>query len=212
MADVNITATTRTEFGKGAARRLRRAGQTPAVLYGHGTDPLHLALPAQETFLALRQANVLLHLTVEGESKPVLALPKQVQRDPILPFIEHIDLLLVKAGEKVTVDVPLNFTGEAERGTLVNIDLNSLSVLAPATHIPTEFEVSIEGMEPGAHVLVSDIALPEGVEAAVEGDLLVLNVIVAPVQELESTEDEAAEGAEGAEGDDDAAEGDDAGE
>ena len=135
MADVNITATTRTEFGKGASRRLRRAGQTPAVLYGHGTDPVHLALPAQETFLALRQPNVLLRLTIEGQSKPVLALPKQVQRDAILPIIEHIDLLLVKAGEKVTVDVPLNFTGEAERGTLVNIDLNNLSVLAPATNI-----------------------------------------------------------------------------
>ncbi len=115
MADATLTATTRTEFGKGAARRLRRAGQTPAVLYGHGTDPVHLALSAQEAFLALRTANVLLEITVEGEKKPVLALPKQVQRDPISPVIEHIDLLLVKAGEKVTVDVPLVLVGEAER-------------------------------------------------------------------------------------------------
>ena len=191
MADVNLTATTRTEFGKGASRRLRRAGSTPAVLYGHGTDPVHLALPARETFLALRQANVLLQITVEGQ-KPFLALPKQVQRHAILHSVEHIDLVLVKAGEKVTVDVPLNFTGEAERGTLVNIDLNSLSVLAPATHIPTEFEVSIEGMEPGAHVLVSDIALPEGVEAAVEGDVVVVSVTQAPVQDLGEGSAEAA--------------------
>ena len=194
MADVNISATKRDEFGKGAARRLRRAGQTPAVIYGHGTDPMHLALPAQETFLALRQPNVLLHLNIEGESKPVLALPKQVTRDAILPIIQHVDLLLVKAGEKVTVDVPLNFTGEAERGNLVNVDLNSLSVLAPATNIPTEFEASIEGLTAGDQVLVSDVKLPEGVEAAVDGETLVLNVIVAPVVELESTEDEAAEG------------------
>ena len=203
MADVTMTATTRTEFGKGASRRLRRAGQTPAVLYGHGTDPVHIALPAQEAFLALRQPNVLFHLTIEGESKPVLALPKQVQRDPILPIVEHIDLLLVKAGEKVTVDVPLNFTGEAERGTLVNIDLNSLSVLAPATNIPSEFEVSIEGLDAGDHVLVSQIELPEGVESTIEGDTLVLNVIVAPVAELE-TEDAEGEEVEGAEGDEDA--------
>ena len=209
MADVNISATKRDEFGKGAARRLRRSGQTPAVIYGHGTDPIHLALPAQETFLALRQPNVLLHLTIEGEPKPVLALPKQVTRDAIFPVIQHIDLLLVKAGEKVTVDVPLHITGEAERGTLVNVDLNNLSVLAPATDIPTEFEVSIEGLQPGATVLVSDITLPEGVEAAVDGETLVLNVSVAPVVELESTDDEAAEGeaVEGAE-----AEGDEAAE
>lgn len=209
MADVNLTATTRTEFGKGAARRLRRAGQTPAVLYGHGTDPVHIAFDAQEIFLALRQPNVLLHLNIEGESAKFLALPKQVHRDPILPVIEHIDLLLVKAGEKVTVDVPLNFTGEAERGNLVNIDLNNLSVLAPATNIPTEFEVSIEGLDAGDQILVSDIKLPEGVESAVEGDTLVLNVIVAPVADLETdTEDaegETAEDSEGAE-----AEGDDA--
>lgn len=194
MADVNLTATTRTEFGKGAARRLRRAGQTPAVLYGHGSDPLHLALPAQETFLALRHANVLLHLTVEGESAPVLALPKQVQRDPIRPLIEHIDLLLVKAGEKVTVDVPLTFTGEAANGALVNIDHTSLSVLAPATDIPTGFEISIDGLDVGAHVAVSDIALPEGVEAAVDADTLILTVVVAPVANLEPQTEVAAEG------------------
>ena len=191
MADVNLTATTRTEFGKGASRRLRRAGSTPAVLYGHGTDPVHLALPARETFLALRQANVLLQITVEGQ-KPFLALPKQVQRHAILHSVEHIDLVLVKAGEKVTVDVPLVFTGEAVRGALVNHELNSLTVLAPATDIPNELHVSIEDLAIGSHLSVSDITLPEGVEAAVEGDVVVVSVTQAPVQDLGEGSAEAA--------------------
>ena len=123
---------------------------------------MHLALPARETFLALRQPNVLLQITVEGEKTPFLALPKQVQRHAILHSIDHIDLVLVKAGEKVTVDVPLTFTGEAERGTLVNHELNNLSVLAPATNIPTEFDVSIEGLSVGSHLTVGDIAAARG--------------------------------------------------
>ena len=191
MADVNLTATTRTEFGKGASRRLRRAGSTRAVLYGHGTDPVHLALPARETFLALRQANVLLQITVEGQ-KPFLALPKQVQRHAILHSVEHIDLVLVKAGEKVTVDVPLVFSGEAVRGALVNHELNSLTVLAPATDIPNELHVSIADMAIGSHLSVADIALPEGVEAAVEGDVVVVSVTQAPVQDLGEGSAEAA--------------------
>lgn len=196
MADVTLTATTRTEFGKGAARRLRRAGQTPAVLYGHGTQPVHLALPARETFLALRQANVLLHITVEGEKKPFLALPKQITRDPILPAIEHVDLVLVTAGEKVTVDVPLLFTGDVERGALVNHDLSTVSVLAPATDIPTEVEVSLEGLAVGAQITVADLTFPKGVEAAVDGDTLVVSVVPAPVADL----GESAEGETEAEG------------
>lgn len=191
MADVNLTATTRTEFGKGASRRLRRAGSTPAVLYGHGTDPVHLALPARETFLALRQPNVLLQITVEGET-PFLALPKQVQRHAILHSVEHVDLVLIRAGEKVTVDVPLTFTGEAERGALVNHELNNLSVLAPAASIPTEFIVSIEGLSIGSHLTVGDIALPEGVEAAVAPDVVVVSVGQAPVQDLGDTPETAA--------------------
>ncbi|MDO5675977.1 MAG: 50S ribosomal protein L25/general stress protein Ctc [Propionibacteriaceae bacterium] len=203
-ADAQLNATTRTEFGKGASRRLRRDGATPAVLYGHGTDPVHLALPAQETFLALRTVNALLEISVEGEKKPVLALVKQVQRNPIRPVIEHIDLLLVKAGEKVQVDVPLVVVGEAERGSLLNQDLQSLTVMAPAIDIPTEFEVSVEGLEIGAQILVSDVVLPEGVEAMIEGDTLIVSVN-APVVEAEA--DEAAEGEEAAEAGD--AEGDD---
>ena len=197
MADVTLNATTRTEFGKGAARRLRRDGQTPAVLYGHGSDPVHLALPAQETFLALRTANVLLEIVVDGGKKPVLALPKQVQRDPISPLIEHVDLLLVKAGEKVAVDVPLVLVGEAERGSMINHDLTSLPVLAPATNIPNEFEVSVEGMEIGDQILVSEVKLPEGVEVNTDPEALVLSVVVIPVVE----EPEEGEGAEAAEGD-----------
>lgn len=197
-ADVTLNATTRTEFGKGAARRLRRAGQTPAVLYGHGTDPVHLALPAQETFLALRAANVLLEIFVDGGKKSVLALPKQIHRDPIVPVIDHIDLLLVKAGEKVAVDVPLVIVGEAaDRASLVNQDLVSLPVLAPATDIPVEFEVSIEGMVIGDQIVVSDVKLPEGVEANAEADVLVLS-IAAPVVAEEPEATEAAEGTEGA--------------
>lgn len=205
MADAQLNATTRTEFGKGASRRLRRDGATPAVLYGHGTDPLHLALPAQETFLALRTVNALLEITVEGEKKPVLALVKQVQRHAIRPVIEHIDLLLIRAGEKVQVDVPLIVVGEAERGSLLNQDLQNLTVMAPAIHIPTEFEVSVEGLEIGSHILVSDITLPDGVESMVDGETLIVSVNAPAVEsEDEGAEGTAAEGAEaeGAEGDD----------
>lgn len=199
-ADATLTATTRTEFGKGAARRLRRAGQTPAVLYGHGTDPVHLALPAQETFLALRISNALLEINVDGAKKPVLALVKQIQRDPIAPVIDHIDLILVKAGEKVAVEVPIVLVGEV-RGAIVNHDLVALPVLAPATDIPNDLEVSVEELEVGAQILVSDIKLPEGLEANTEADTLVLSVVATPVAEaVEAAEgDEAAEGAAAAE-------------
>ena len=196
-ADATLCAQTRSEFGKGAARRLRRAGQTPAVLYGHGTDPVHLALPAQDLFLALRTANALLEIKIDGKKKPVLALPKQIQRDPILPTIDHVDLILVKAGESVVVDVPLTFVGEAEKGAIVNHEIVAISVHAPATDIPTEFEVSVEGLTVGDQILVSDVALPDGVEPAVDGDLLVVSV-VAPAVEATAEGDEA-EGAEAAE-------------
>lgn len=198
MADVNLSAALRTEFGKGAARRLRRAGQTPAVLYGHGAEPVHLALPAQEAFLALRTPNVLLELAVEGQPKPVLALPKQVQRHSLLPIIEHVDLLLVKVGEKVTVEVPLVLVGDAQRSALVNHDLVALTVQAPATDIPTEIEVSIEGFMVGDQITVADIVLPKGVETSVEGDTLVVSVVPAPVANVEPAEGEGGEAAEDA--------------
>lgn len=195
MADHKIAATNRTEFGKGASRRIRRANQIPAVLYGHGTDPVHITLPGHEMLLMLRQANVLLEISID-DAKPVMALPKQVQRHPLTNHIEHVDLLLVKAGEKVTVDVPLVFTGEvAEAGSLVNTELNSLTVVAPATNIPAEIEVSIEGLAVGDQVTVADLKLPEGVETHVDGEQLVVGVANAPTVELdEPAADEAAEG------------------
>ncbi|SDL41744.1 50S ribosomal protein L25/general stress protein Ctc [Tessaracoccus oleiagri] len=200
MADVNITATKRTEFGKGASRRARREGLTPAVLYGHGAEPQHLLLPAKDLFLALRHANALFEIAVEGEKKPVLALPKQVQRHAILPEVEHVDFLLVRAGEKVSVEVPLTQVGEAERGTIVNTELVSLPVLAPATDIPAELEVSIEGLQVGDNVYVSDVKLPQGVEADIDAEAIVLSILApaveAPAEGEEAAEGEAAEGAE----------------
>lgn len=197
MADFTLKAAQRTEFGKGASRRARRDGQTPAVIYGHGTDPIHLLLPAKELFLALRTANALFELTIEGEKKPVLALPKQIQRHAILPEIEHVDFIIVKAGEKVAVDVAIVITGEPQPGLLVNQDLNSLPVLAPVSSIPEQIEVSVEDLEVGANVYVSDATLPEGVEATVEPDTLIAS-IVAPAAEVEEDEEDA-EAAEGEE-------------
>lgn len=207
MADNQLTAVTRSEFGKGAARRLRRSGQVPAVLYGREADTVHIALPAQETFLILRQANVLLEITIDGESKPVMALPKQVTRDPITGFLVHVDLVIVRAGEKVTVEVALVLTGEAERGSMVNQDLTTLTVSAPATAIPEEIEVSIEGMVIGDQILAGDIKLPEGVESLQDPEDMILNITPPPVVELDepSEDDEAAEedaDEEGADADD----------
>lgn len=191
MANPQLAATTRTEFGKGASRRARRAGQIPAVLYGHGTDPVHLSLPGQETFLILREANVLLEIAVDG-AEPIMALPKQIQRDVITGAVDHVDLLLVKKGEKVTVEVAILLVGAAERGALVMQDLQTLKVHVPATHIPADIEVSIEGLVIGDQVFVRDIKLPADVEALDDPELLVVNV-VAPAVEAEAAEEEAAE-------------------
>ncbi len=204
MADVKIKAAKRTEFGKGASRRARRDGQTPAVIYGHGSDPIHLLLPAKELYLALRTANALFEMSIEGEDDPVLALPKQIQRHPILPEIEHVDFLLVKAGEKVAVEVAIIVTGEPEVGLLVNQDLNALPVLAPVSDIPEQVEVSVEDLPVGANVYVSDIKLPTDVEADIEAETLVAS-IVAPAAEEEPEEDEEAE-VEEAEGEESAEE------
>lgn len=200
MADVTIKAAKRTEFGKGASRRARRDGQTPAVIYGHGAEPMHLLLPAKDVFLALRTANALFELNIEGESKPVLALPRQIQRNPIHPTVEHVDFIIVRAGEKVAVEVPLLIVGEPEIGLLVNQELNALPVLAPATDIPEEIEVSVEGLTVGENALASDAKLPEGVELDVEDDALIAS-IVAPATEEEPEEDEeTAEGEEDEQG------------
>lgn len=197
MADVEIKAVKRTEFGKGASRRARRAGQTPAVLYGHGSDPLHLLLPAKELFLALRTANALFRIEVEGEKQPVLALPKQVQRHATLPEVEHVDFLLVKAGQKVAVEVAVVITGEPQPGLMVNHDLVAVPVLAPVADIPEQVEVSVEDLEVGASVLVSDIKFPGEVEPDIDTETLVASIVL-PDEEPEEpeTEEEGDEAAE----------------
>lgn len=197
MADVEIKATKRTEFGKGASRRARRDGQTPAVLYGHGSEPLHLLLPAKDLFLALRTANALFRIEVEGEKQPVLALPKQVQRHTILPEVEHVDFLLVKAGQKVAVEVAVVITGEPQPGLIVNHDLIAVPVLAPVADIPEQVEASVEGLEVGANVLVSDIKFPGEVEPDIDTETLVASIVL-PDEEPE--EPEAEEDGEEAEG------------
>lgn len=195
MSEVKLTASVRTEFGKGAARQLRRAAQVPAVLYGHGTEPVHLALPTHDTVMALRTPNVLLSLDIEGKGTE-LAIPKAAQRDPLKGFLEHVDLLLVKRGEKVTVEVPVVAEGElAAGGNLLEHVLNTVSVEAEATHLPEAVTVSVEGLEAGASVLAQDLVLPKGVTLVTEADAVVLQVLAAQAEEP-AAEGEAAEGAE----------------
>ena len=192
MSEVKLSAESRTEFGKGAARRIRRDHKVPGVLYGHGSDPLHLTLPGHELLLALRTPNVLISLDIDGKSNE-LAIPKSVVRDPIKGFLEHVDLLLVKRGEKVNVEIPVHTEGElAAGGYLLEHVLNALPVEAEATHIPESVTVSVEGLEAGASVLAKDITLPSGVSLAVEEDAVVLQVLSAQAEE-------APEGAEGEE-------------
>ncbi|MEU6348054.1 50S ribosomal protein L25/general stress protein Ctc [Streptomyces sp. NPDC047072] len=196
MSEVKISAETRSEFGKGAARRIRRDAKVPGVLYGHGSDPLHLTLPGHELLLALRTSNVLISLDIDGKTNE-LAIPKSVQRDPIKGFLEHVDLLLVKRGEKVTVEIPVHAEGElAAGGNLLEHVLNALPVEAEATHIPESVTVSVEGLEAGASVLAKDIKLPNGTTLAVEGDTVVLQVLAAQAEEAPEGEAEGDEAAE----------------
>ncbi len=183
MAEVRIRAEQRTEFGKGGARRTRRAGLVPAVIYGHGQPPRHISLPAREIGLALRSdANVLLRLDLDGGSE--LALAKDVQRDPLKQSIDHVDLIIVRLGEKVTIDVPLTLVGEpASSDVLLNHDLTSVSVEADATAIPHGFEVDIAGFTVGSAITASQIVLPEGVSLVTDGDALVISGLAAPTAE-----------------------------
>jgi large subunit ribosomal protein L25 len=194
MSEIKLAAEPRTEFGKGAARRARREGLVPAVVYGHGHAPVHLNLPGHELMLALKTPNALISLQIEGKQEFVL--PKAVQRDPIKRFLKHVDLLLVKRGEKVTVEVPVHTEGElAPGGNLLEHVLNALPIEAEATHLPEAVTVSVEGLEAGASILAQDITLPKGTTLAVEGDTVVLQVIGAQV---EAPAEEAEEGAEAA--------------
>ncbi|MBA6438907.1 MULTISPECIES: 50S ribosomal protein L25/general stress protein Ctc [Streptomyces] len=198
MAEVKIAAKPRTEFGKGAARRTRAADRVPGVVYGHGVEPLHVTLPAHDLLMALKTPNVLIRLNVEG-GKDELVIPKAVQRHPIkIGVLEHIDLLLVKKGEKVTVEVPILTEGDlAPGGNLLEHLLNALPVETEATHIPESVTVSIAGLDAGATIHAKDITLPAGTTLAVEEDAAVLQVVAA---QAEAPAEEGAEGeAEGAE-------------
>lgn len=201
MAEIKIAAETRTEFGKGAARRIRRTDKVPAVLYGSGIDPVHITLPGHELALALKHgANALLSIELDGDSQ--LAIPKQVQRDPLKGFIEHADLLVVKKGQKVVVDVAINVTGEAVPEALVVTENATVSLEAEATHIPESIEVSIEGAEVGTQILAKDLVLPSGSTLAVDEEHLIINIVAAPTQaevEAELAEAEAEAGIEHAE-------------
>jgi large subunit ribosomal protein L25 len=176
MAAEKIIAEKRTEFGKGAARRIRRDDKIPAVVYGHGNDPMHLTLPGHQTMMALKHggANALLELDIEGDSQ--LALTKQVQVDPIRRVLEHIDFVAVRLGEKVVVDVPVHLFGEPAPETLVVTENATVQVEAEATHIPERIEVSIEGAQIGTQILASQLLLPEGTTLVVDPDTLIVNI------------------------------------
>ena len=210
MAD-KITAESRTEFGKGAARRIRRDDKVPAVIYGHGEAPVHVTLPGHDTWIAIKHggANSLLDLQIDGKSQ--LALTKQVQVDPISRVIEHIDFVAVRRGEKVHVDVPIHVVGEAGPDTLVVTENAVVSVEAEATHIPEYFEISVEGAEVGTLIHASDLTLPSGSTLLSDPELLIVNVaqqMSEEALEAELEEAEAEAGIEHEESDEAAAEGD----
>lgn len=198
MAEVKIQAEPRSEFGKGAARRIRRDHKVPAVLYGHGSDPVHITLPGHDTMLALKTANALLLIEVEGMESQ-LALPKQVQRDPLKGTIEHVDLVIVKRGEKVQVEIALHVEGEVVSGALVVTEHQTITVEAEATNIPDSITVSVEGLDVGAQIHASDLRLPVGSTLVLDPDALVVNIAAAPTAEqleAELTEAEAEAGIE----------------
>jgi large subunit ribosomal protein L25 len=201
VSEVKISAESRTEFGKGGARRTRRAGKVPAVLYGHGEKPRHISLPAREFAAAIRHggANQLFNIDISDGGGNALALPKAIQRDPIKDTYEHVDLLLVRRGEKVTVDVPVQLTGTAARNTLIVHENDTLSILADATRLPDHLEVSIEGLDAGSRVTAGDVQLPSGVELAADSELVVAVISAAPTAEqMEGAEAPAAEEGEAA--------------
>ncbi|WP_213452959.1 50S ribosomal protein L25/general stress protein Ctc [Rhizomonospora bruguierae] len=194
MSEVKISAELRTEFGKGGARRTRRAGKVPAVLYGHGEKPKHIALPAREFAAALRHGGINQVFAIDlSDGTQALALPKAIQKDPIKDSFEHVDLLLVRRGEKVTVDVPVIVVGEAARGTLVMHELDRMSVTAEALHLPENLEASVEGLEAGSQVTAAQLKLPSGVELVSDPEAIIAVVSVAPSAEQLEGETEAAE-------------------
>jgi large subunit ribosomal protein L25 len=188
--DNKLSVERRTSFGKGAARKIRAADKIPAVLYGHGTDPVHLTLPGHETMLITRRANSVLELDIEGTHQ--LALVKDIQRDPVRQIIEHIDLIVVRAGERVEVEVPIHIEGESYPGTIHVVETNTLLLDVEATHIPERVVVSIEGLEEGAQIHAGAIELPRGAKLVSDAEILVVNVSL-PRAEV-AAGDEPAEG------------------
>ncbi|MFC4138886.1 MULTISPECIES: 50S ribosomal protein L25/general stress protein Ctc [unclassified Microbacterium] len=205
MSEENtVHAELRSSFGKGFARRLRAAGKIPAVIYGHGTEPVHVALPGHQVGLIVRRANAVLDLDIEGKSQ--LALVKDVQKDPVHQIIEHIDLLVVKKGEKVTVEVPIVVTGESFSGTIVTVDVATITLEVEATHIPEHVEVSVEGLQEGAHITAGDVTLPKGAALVGDAELLLVGISVPAAEVAEENEAEAAAEAEAAPAEEAAAE------
>ncbi|MGA8046089.1 MAG: 50S ribosomal protein L25/general stress protein Ctc [Dermatophilaceae bacterium] len=197
MSDLTLNAEMRTQFGKGAARKIRRAHKIPAVMYGHGADPIHITLPGHDTMMALKNPNALLTIVIDGDEQ--LALAKDVQRDAIKPIIEHVDLVVVRKGEKVTVDIPVHLEGEAGPETVVQVDHTTISVEAEATHIPEYVSVSIEGLPAGTQIHASDLTMPEGATLATDPEALVVNItqmVSEEALEAELTEAEAEVGIE----------------
>jgi large subunit ribosomal protein L25 len=203
VSEVKISAEPRTEFGKGGARRTRRAGKVPAVLYGHGEPPMHIALPAREFAAAIRHGGMTQVFNIAiADGTETLALAKAIQRDPLKDTFEHVDLLIVKRGERVTVDIPVRLIGEAAKGTLVITEHDRLSITAEALHLPDRVDVSIEGLDAGTRVTAADVKLPEGSELAADPQLTIAMISVAPTAEqlegevVGEEEEEAAEEAE----------------
>ncbi|MGJ3189813.1 50S ribosomal protein L25/general stress protein Ctc [Paenarthrobacter nitroguajacolicus] len=191
MSEQKLTAELRTEFGKGFARRARMAGQIPAVIYGHGAEPIHINLPGRATTLAVRVSNALLAIDVDGEQH--LTLVKDIQRDPVKQIIEHVDLQTVKAGEKVTVDIAIHVSGEVAPGAVASLEATTVSLEAEATHVPTAVEVNIEGRKAGESIHASDLELPKGSTLLTEGDTLVVRIAEEAGAEEEETTEAAAE-------------------
>ena len=212
MADFRLEAETRTEFGKGGARRTRRAGRVPAVLYGHGQDVVHLSLPAREFAAALRNGGTNVLLTIEFDGQDQLALTKAVQRDPISRVHEHVDLLLVRRGEKTTVEVPVVIVGEPAPDTISNHQLNTVSLEADATNLPETIEVDITGRTAGNGITAGDLPLPAGATLITDPEALVIGFLGAPTAEQLEAELEEAEAEAGIERDASDADGDVVGE
>ncbi|MEV7973363.1 50S ribosomal protein L25/general stress protein Ctc [Cellulomonas sp. NPDC089187] len=193
MSEVKLVATTRTEFGKGAARRLRRANQIPAVLYGHGTDPVHVSLPGHATMMSLKKANAL--FTIELDGKDTLAIAKDVQRDPVRQIIEHVDLLIVAKGEKVSVEVPVTIVGESAPGTIHIVETQNVELEADAAHLPQSLEVDIAGLEAGAQVTAADLKLPTGASLVTDAEIVMVAIAVPRSSAADDEADAAAEAA-----------------